>query len=398
MMGEPPPGPAPEKMSRKTKMKAISGIPFVGPGGAPIFIDRAQLPMMLGQVGSMAGGGKGPLSMAGSTVGGGMAQALNELAMGAVGEPEPHPFASIAEEAVQQAGINATGQLLPYAPKAAGQVLMRAGLKAPADVAATAIREGITHTKQGVVKLMGNLGDAGATTLAMLRHSTMRGTRFDPVSFLSGGEQSLVQQVGENITPQSLQDVKVFKRLSTAFLERNQGQLTPLQLQKFKQQANDIADPLWQKANIRKESLTGMEAATMRWYKSMASHAQHILEQTTPDMIHPMSGQIQTLAERNAYTQSLMKLKDLIVPTAGKGAGVWGRIAARGAGPAAGATVGALLPGDRAKHSLEGMIAGGAATSPELLSWLALRMNGPAVASTLRNMPRAIGYLAGGSQ
>lgn len=361
-----------------------------------------HLPDIGGALGGFAGGGAGPVSAAGGAVGGATGEAIRQLindaqglATGNLSGPQipesPLDAAQrIGTAAGTQAAYNFAGQGLAKGAQFLGKPLMGAALRFTPEVAQTAIREGITATRAGVQKIMTRLGELGDRTTAMLRQSTARGNRFDPVVFLNGAEKSLADEVTGNRTPEVFHDVEMFRDLSSNFLRRNQGPLTPLELQNIKTAADAIATPLWKKI-AQKEPITALDKAKAKWYKAVADHARDLLEQTTPEMIDPVTRQPITLAEQNARTKALIELKKVIAPEKMSALAQLVRPAISPLGRATGgAAAGAALPGDKAHHAAEGA-ALGVLTTPQALSWLALRAQSPILAHLLRQAPRAVG-------
>lgn len=307
------------------------------------------------------------------------------------------PPGSALTEGGKQAAYSVGGDALAGGLAGVGKAGMGAALRFTPEVAQTAIREGITYTKQGVGKLMARMGEYGDRTLAMLRHSTRLGTRFDPVTFLNGAEQSLAAKLAENRTPEAFGDLATFRNLSSDFLRLNQGELTPLQLHTLKHDSDIIADPIWKKI-ANKEEVSGPSLARARWYKSVGDHARDMLEQTTPDMIDPATGQTLSLAQSNAQTASLIKLKQVIAPEIKGDMGLAARAAAAASTPAAravaGAATGAALPADSPQGRIEHALAGVAVTNPTLLSMLGLVLNHPGLLKTVSQLPRAAGMAA----
>lgn len=368
---------------------AAATAPALGAGGIPAAV-----------IGQEVGG---PL---GATVGGAGGEAIRQLIDRAIGIDAPgtpqEALAAMGTEGLTQGGLSVVGGAAGAGVKATGRLAMRGALKFTPEVAQTAIREGITATRQGVKKLGARLGEYGGQVMGMLRHSTAIGNRFDPQMFLDGAEQSLKDllekdRAGNPATgrlPEHGEMKAKFEELSNQFLKDNAplGEMTPLELQRIKTDADAIAKPLWKQID-NKENVVPVDRARAYWYKALGDHARDLLERTTPDMVDPVTGKTVSLAEVNARNSDLIRLKAVIAPDVKTSPGVIGRIAARSAGPAIGAGVGAMVPGDRSRHSLEGAVAGAALTSPEALSWLALRLNSPAVAATLRQVPRGIGAL-----
>jgi hypothetical protein len=363
---------------------------MLGAGVASLAAPEAAGPLLGGRLAAAAPAIGGMVSRGAMALGGGAL--AHGLANSEAGGQDPN---ADIRAGLEQAGYSLTGDAFAGTAKLGSRAAMGAAVRYTPEVAQTAIREGITATKQGVAKLMSKLGEYGDRTLSMLRHSTAQGTRFEPVAFLTGAEQSLATKLAENRTPEAMRDLKVFQDLSSDFLRRNPRALTPVQLQQLKRDGEDLAAPIWKKI-ARKEEVDGTSLAKARWYKAISDYARDQLEKTTPDMIDPRTGKILSLSEANAATSELIKLRQVLAPDVRSERGFMARVAERATSPlgrtltgaGTGAAVGALLPGDRAQHGIEGALTGAAVGSPQAMSLLALALQNPGLLALLRQSPR----------
>lgn len=392
---------------------AGGGASFAGPEPRHEPALVSMLPTAGGIVGGLAGGGAGAAAggfpalaagPAGAALGGAGGEAVRELidrALGIQNVPQTPQEAAgrLLGAGTGQGLVQATGEAVGPALARTGTALMGAALKVAPEAAQTAVREGITATAAGARKLMARLGDYGGRVAAMIRQNPQT---FDPTDILNGGGRALVDQVVNDQTGGAPAKWAAFRQLAQDFVARHtdaNGAIRPLtapQLQAFKQQAQDVAGPIFRKMAAG-EPLTPLEAANASWHKAMGDYAQQVLENTTPDMIDPRTGKALSLADANRETGNLIKLKDAILPAA-KDVGTSARVAGRVFPAAAGATVGAVLPGNRYENAalgagfgLAGPAALAAATSPQALSSLSLMLANPVLANVLAQIPRAAG-------
>lgn len=346
----------------------------------------------------------GPL---GATAGGFVMEGLRQAIDHAIGIDAPdtpgEALQAMGAEGLTQGALSVGGWAMARGAKAVGRGTMAAALKSTPEVAQTAIREGITVTKAGAQKLAARMGHYGQQVLTMLRHSTAIGNRFDPQVFLNGAEGSLAKileqdkygNLAESRLPEAQAMLGKFQELSSDFLRKNAslGDMTPIELQKLKTEADAIARPLWKAIN-NGENLVPIDRAKAYWYKALGDHAREILEKTTPDMIDPATRKTVSLMEANARNRALIDLKEVMLPETKNSPGVVGKIVRRASVPLATGTAAAMIPGGNNKRDFAlGASAGALGSSPEALSVLALLLSSPAVAATLRQVPRGVGAI-----
>lgn len=416
--------PTKRDITRESSFVEEDSQPTIQPPESPI---AGGLPMVGGALGGLRGG------TAGATTGGMIGEAIRQLvnqpavAAGVAGAGPAGAALSgalgggaaiggaptdlrdaldrILTQGVIQGGSQATGNAAIGVTKLGGRLAMRGALKFTPEVTQTAIKEGITATNMGVDKMMAKLGEYGQRTMGMIREATRRGIKFQPDEFLTGAEQKLAQDLVQSRTPEAFSDLATFKRLSTRFLRRNQGELSPVDLQKIKTDAQAIADPIYEMI-ANKEKVSPVMAARARWYKALAEHAQSELERRTPPMIDAATGAPMTLAEANKATGDLIKLKKVLAPDVKLERGLAARIGEKVTSPlgrtltgaSTGAAVGAAVPGDRFHHGLAGAAIGGAAGSPEFTSVLALLLHNPYLLGLIGQAPRAVAQAAQAAQ
>lgn len=378
---------------------AVAGAPVGGVGAIPGGISGAVVGQELGGV-----AGSAALGSAGE-----MARQMIDAALGV--EPPADPAKAVRDAALVQGGSSIVGSGLAKGAALTGKAAMGAALKFTPEVAQTAIREGITATRGGLDKALTLLKDYGARTAKFITQMNRSGVRFDPTDLLNRGGQSLVAEVADNQTGLGPEIMAQYKELANKFMAqwgsvpqsaapgsgvaglRPLGSMTPEQLQLFKTQAQKIADPIFETLNNKElaHTVTPQDQVRAKWYKSMADAAQEMLEEKAPTMLNPRTGAPMTLRESNAQTAALIRLKNQLAPQVGKGIGVAANVARRAAIPfgAAAAAGAAFNPNHRVQSGLEYGVGGAIASSPEFLSHLALLLNNPAVAATLRQVPRA---------
>lgn len=390
------------------------GVPKDRPAGRREPAIVKALPFIVGTVGGTIGGAGGtvagfgvggvPGALGGAAVGGAGGEAVRQLIDRAIGVQAPETAgeaaAGIGLAGAEQAAYEGGGRVIGAGVKAVGRPIMQAAIKATPEGARAAISAGLTRTRAGAAKLMELLGEHGQRVRMMVRQAMGRGHQIDPVDLLVGGERRLEQEVqilGGGIgsrMPEAAADLDTYRTLSTGFMRNNipNGPLTPVQVEELATKFDKIAEPIWNRFARGDKDIPGVDLARARWYRHMADEMRAWLEQVTPPMIDPATGRLVTLAEQNAYAKSLIELKPLIMP--GKSSSIAARVAARTAGPAVGAGIGASMPGNRSMNALYGAGVGAALTSPEALSWLALRTSDPVLARILGQVPRAVGYAA----
>lgn len=348
----------------------------------------------------------------GGTLGAGAAgaggEAMRQMIDAALGIQTPDGGKKLLGAAGEQAAYSLGGELLGQGVKAVGKPLMGAALRMTPEVAQTAIAEGITATKAGLQKTLAKLGEYGARTTHFITTMQRNGVKFDPTELLDRAGQTLGPMVNENVTGEAPEIMGKFQDFATKFMRqfgalpakevrpgagtsglRPLGSMTPMMLQRFKQQAQEIASPIFEAMNNKETAhlVTAQDKTKAHWFKAMADAAQQMLEEKAPEMVNPATGLPMTLAESNAQTGRLIELKNALAPK--KSVGLAARVAGRSVGPAAGAAIGATRPGNRYQNALEGAAIGGAFTSPEVLSWLALRSQSPLLNLGVRSLPYA---------
>lgn len=376
---------------------------FVPESGQPEIKAGQKLPHARG-----VGGAVGSLlGTPGAALGGMAGEAVNRLATdipsALQGGDIPTPAESlgrIGAAGLEQGALNVAGGLVSKGAAKVGEKVMGVALKAAPETAKTAIKEGITHTRAGVDKVMKRLGEMGTRTAFMLRQSTAQGTRFPTTDVLAGAEQKLLANLAENRLPSAVDDEAMFTKLGNQFLQVNQNKqvLTPLELQKIKQMADQVADPIFRQLK-RKKPIEAGKLAEARWHKALSDFAREELERTTPPIIDPKTGAALSLRDANAETGALIGLKNTLVPEVsemGLAEQALQRstrpLAMAGAGAALGAAADEQLPGNRLQGAMLG--AGiGAGLSPAALSQQALMLNSPLIQLLLRQTPRGVNEL-----
>ena len=347
-----------------------------------------------GLVGGTAGAPTGPGALlsgaGGAALGAAGGEAMRQHVGRAMGVEVPdspmEAATAMAREGLMGGVEQVGGNVLGAGAKLGGRVAMQAALNATPEVARTALRSGVIATRGGLKLVEKNIAELGARTRTIVAQNR---TRFVADDILDPTERALAQSLKENRTPESMVDARVFQRLGRQFMRRNQRPMTALEVQRFKQDADRIARPIWEK-QARGELLSPVEGAKLRWYQAMAKTSREALERTTPDAV--VAGRKLSLREANRETAEMIALKEQMGPYR-RQPGALARIAGHTVGPATGGTVGYFTSGHDPKAALLGMAAGAGAASPAGLSMLAQFLNSPAVAATLAQAPRATGAL-----
>ncbi len=335
--------------------------------------------VVLGPFGTVGGATLGGIR--GAASGGAGGEALAQLISGESVRTSPGKAAAkIAGEGAVQGAMQGGGALVGKGAGMIAKPVMAAALRSTPEVAKVAIREGITATQRGFNKLVGKITQSAASTSRLIRQATARGHLFSQTDIAQNVFKRIIPEIeGQaHVAP----DTKKLVQMTDQFLRDHPGPMTPAVLHKIKQSSDAIAKPIYRKIDMR-EPVTADDLLSARWHKAMADHARdllHGIDQT----VHPVSGNLTSkIAQSDAYTSELIKLRKVLFPVTKKGQSVASRAVERGASPyghlvgrglavGAGATVGGMAPSHRAEGAVGGAIAGAALSSPAMLSWLAL--------------------------
>ena len=357
------------------------------------------LPTVLGGAGALLGAvpglAAGPAGAFGTgtagAIGGGMAgKALEQMALEALGEQAAPQTAGEglqrasdqATSGLAQGGLNAAGHGAAQAAGWLGKGLMSMALRSSPEVAQTAIDEGITANPVGLKMLMKKLGQAGAETKRLLRLAGDQGERFHPTEVLLGAENKLapavpnhaVMDMGAGSLHEVGPGVDATQKLREQFLEEHPGIMTPMELHRVRQEADEIATPIWNKIR-KKEPIDAIEANRYKFYKAIGDQAR--------EMLYPIAG---SSIDRE---RSLIAVKEGLFPTVKRGLPMVASIAGRSVPSAIAGTVGTLIPGTPSQRVERG-IAGAVAGSPQGLSVEAQALANPYTLGLLRNAPRLL--------
>jgi hypothetical protein len=377
-------------------MGAISGAPAAGIGAVPGATVGAVAGQELGGVG-------------GAMLAGGVLEAVRQAVDAAMGTDNApanlgEALTRIGDQALKQGTYESAGGVLSTGARLGGGALMGAARSLTPEAAQAAIREGITMTRGGMQRLGQRLGEYGAAKFSALRQATASGNQVNANQFMAAVQKNLDEMFTHNQygdpaasrLPEAGEMKAKFDQLTNTFMadNRKNPMMTPLEVQKIVDKADAISKPL-RRILEAGGKLTGTENAELLWYKEQADQGRAYLRASVPDQI--IKGRPVSYEEINKAAQDLIKLKGEAFPDIKKAPGVGAKIVARVGPSAVGAGVGAVLPGNRMRNAAEGAAvgaAGGVALSPEMLSRLALMLNSPALAATLRQVPRGIGAIA----
>jgi hypothetical protein len=322
-----------------------------------------------------------------------------------VAQDQPIDPSEMVRHGGTQAALSGAGDLLAGGFGIGGNIAMQVGLRASPEVAQTALREGIRATRRGVQKLLVKLGQQGRFVGHMLRQNRQT---WDPTDILNGGGPALVKEVTTNQTGMAPARWEEYRRLAREFVSRHSDrngalrQLTAEELHKFKQDAHEIADPIFKRIGSQNPP-SPTESAVATWHKAMGDYAQQVLERTTPDAIDPVTRKAVSLAEVNARSSDMIRLKDVLVPETKAGKTFLAEAGRRIATPAgktlSGAAVGAgaaaAIPGgDNSQQALLGALIGALVGNPAAMSKIGLLLASQGMQGTLRQAPRAVNAAA----
>jgi hypothetical protein len=344
-----------------------------------------------GTPGGLAGAGAG--AGLGGMVGEGLQQGLEQGALGGPGPPLAGALLDpglLAQAGGEQAVYEALGGSLAKGVGALGRGALSVALKTTPEVAQTAIREGITATRQGLAKLSLKIAGAGAAERKIVKAAADQGVGWVDPHAISMDVFNEVAKKLEGAPQRRLADLS---RIQEEFVRDNPGAINPLNLLK-KRQYYDAETSSARKA-IQGGAKPGHDVEDL-WNKEMGDRIRQSLRADIPAINDPTA--YQKITGSPATPHELQQLREVAFPTTKKAGSVTGRVLRRFGGSAAGgATVGALLPGDRPRHALEGATLGalGAGlTHPATASWLALVAQNPVLWQILRQVPRTTGAIA----
>lgn len=337
----------------------------------------AALPAAGGLIGGVAGG------IPGATIGG-MAGGAGSLAIQKALDPESDPnyLREVAKAGVVQGGLQTLGTGITKTFLGAGKLAMQAALKADPRVAATALQEGITASPLGRMKIGRLISESAKKLDGLLAAATRRGTKINMVP-LAREVYAELQPVAKGSTlPEAAVD-KIDK-MTMEFLKNHGGEVTPLAAQAIKKSSDAAIEKYYARLGTKRPLDPNKMPFSLQWHKAVADRVRGALETS-----------VEGVAETNARTSSLLEVKGKIDPSDN----ILVKLALQTARPVGGATVGAMLPGDRNQNMALGALGGYAATSPMVLSQLGLLLN-PGISSQLaQRVDRAIipGLLQAGS-
>lgn len=379
---EPPRGRIPVSAHTRSRRRneAVANIPLVFPGpGGPITLDRGTVAQALPTLaGTVAGALTKPFAagVPAAAGAGSLGELGGELLMGQTPDWE-----QIARTGATQGAYEATGRGIGKGLKLISGPIMQLALRAGPDVAATAIREGISATGAGIRKVLARLGQRGAETDRIVGQANRLGKPYDMVALLKGAYQDVRPKVEFSMSGDELRDLNasLFK-----FVGQNpKASVRATSLHGLKKAADQAASSIYRLRGSATPPTAAQEASA-GFYKAFADRARQTMNATIPDY-----------ESSNAATESLIKLKEALVPTAkkelSKGAVVASALLKPSVRAAVGAQVGYDIPGDRGRNAMLGAGLGLVGASPTALSGAALGLQSPLLQLLLRQAPRQIG-------
>ena len=348
--------------SAKTPVKAHARKPRIGAG-------------IGGTVGGLAGLAAGPfapvVSPLAAGVGGSAGEAIQQAFEGQGLDPRQIGF-----QGAEQGALQAVGGVAGKGISLLGKPIMQAALRATPEVAQTAIRAGITATKEGANKIRQEIGKAGQAAMGIARQATGQGIQYD--------QNAIAKEIFKEMSgplrglPGDKERRTELKILTRQFLSERNKPVTPIQLHLSKQRADELASKLHETI-ARGGKLTAREDLALVWYKNYADRARQLLE--------PIPG----YKSANDATRELIEVNKALSPSARKGVSFGQRALERGTLPTAGAIAGGTRGEsgqERAINAALGAGLGAGIGTPQALSWLALQAQNPAIAQLIALMAR----------
>lgn len=331
-------------------------------------------PEAYGSLGGAAGGFAGrpfggqPGAIAGAGLLGGAGEAFAQFQRG---EFDP---AAIGREGAIQGGFEAAGGLALKGAKFVAKPLMRWGMKAAPEVATTALREGITATKQGVNKILAKIGETSAEALRIATRAGRQGMRYQTADIATELERRMLPGLG--VTTQNIAQRNKLAELSTNLVRGHPDFLQPDVLYKLMQDSNAASAPIFKKL-AAKEPVAAADLFEAKWHRAFSEHAKELLaliQNRSPGTTGPLANK--TIAELLSRNSELIDVKNAAAPIVRKGKGLGQRLFERSGPAAVGGSIGALSGGDtfeeRAKRGVGGAALAAGITHPAVLTFLAL--------------------------
>lgn len=343
------------------------------------------LPAIGGLAGGVAGGGAGsvfgmgigavPGAVGGAALGGAGGEAAAQLLRRAMGREAPGSSMEAAQGIGGQAALQGGMELGGIgAAKGLAQVarpIMRSGIgrgiMARADLAKTALEEGIPATKAGLKKLWVKIEEESQAAQGILRRHTRRGVTYNPVD----GIKTTFPLAAAAATGDAFPQTAMHEYMNTAqkILDENPGHWSPVQLQKKRQSFDVLAKGLRKK--LDSGDFTATDLVSEKIYKGMADWCR--------EELHKIPG----MAESDARQSALIELKNALLPRTNKAVDLATQAAPSAVGAGVGMAVG-HSPMERARNAAIGAAAG----SPAVMSNLALLLHSPALEQWLPQIGR----------
>jgi hypothetical protein len=331
------------------------------------------------------GVGAAPGAVGGALLGGSGGEAARQLGYRALGLPA----AESSLEAAKKIGIEGAGQGLGELAglgtvKAIGKFglpMMRAVLKASPEAAQTALEEKIPINRGGLDRVIATLRDLGGQVRGRLADAVKRGVSFDP-------NKDVVQHAINEVMPgveagdNPSGNAKRLLQMANDWLKREPvpgspgtyavaEKITPMQLLKAKQAADEIAAPIHVAEG--KLEIPKVDKLTENFNKAIA------------DRIRQIFTGIPEVSDLTQRESRLINLKRTMFPVVTKDIGMLGRLARPTLTGLAAGGLGAALPGSEHQRELRGLsgLAAGAALGPEAMSNAALLSQSPELANIL---------------
>lgn len=349
------------------------------------------LPTVGAQVGAGLGGFEGPAATGLAALGGAGGEAARQVLSGesftnpelaGLGGAKKILATGATEGALQAAG----GQAMRAARKL-GAGMMTFVLRNNPEVAQTAIREGITATAGGLARAKALREATTGAERQILEAAAQKGATIDPYQDIV---QNAYKQVRSKLAGAPAKKVEQLHELASDFLKQWAKPIDPVQALKIRQFYDIAAKEAHQAVQGAGRHLT--TDVERLWNQAVANETRASLQSAVPEIVDRNA--YKTLTGSATLPHEIVRLTEVLHPGLKRAGPIASHVAKRLAPSAAGAGIGAALPGNRARNAVEGGLlglGGQLALSPQLLSQVALLLSNPALLGGLASVPRAGG-------
>lgn len=385
----PPPVSETQNLGQKllnSKIPAAAGGLAGAAAASPLIPEFAAAGSIFGPPGALIGGAIPPI--AGAIVGGAGLEAWRQNIARLVGEHAPESsidaLNKIGESGLDQGIQEATGRMFLGTARAGSKALLATALKTVPEVAQTAIREGITATKGGLVKLTGRWAAITKAERGMATRAGISGIRVPATNIANDAYDDVQRQIrgAEPALHRKLQS------LYDDYIKR--GDMTPTAVLNSRKWSDRVAASQYA---LREGGKRGAAGLREMWSEAVGNATRQHLRTAVPAINNP--DEYLRLAGSRTLPSEITRLKSVVEPIVKRAPSGTRKFLERGIPLATGAGIGAYLsPGDRFKGSMTGaaMAAGGAASvTPQALSRIGIAgARNPLLTHMLLNLPRIV--------